>query len=46
MDASNAGTAAQQMVKGDIAGGLKTLSSAFKKSKKPDDSNRSRSIGS
>ena len=33
LDASNAGAAAQSMVKGDIAGGLKTLSSAFKSNK-------------
>ena len=33
LDASNAGTAAQSMIKGDIAGGLKTLSSAFKSNK-------------
>lgn len=33
LDASNAGTAAQQMVKGDISGGLKTLSGAFKNNK-------------
>jgi hypothetical protein len=33
LDASNAGSAAQQMVKGDISGGLKTLSSAFKSNK-------------
>ena len=33
LDASNAGSAAQQMVKGDIAGGLKTLSGAFKSNK-------------
>ena len=33
LDASNAGAAAQSMVKGDIAGGLKTLSSAFKTNK-------------
>jgi len=33
LDASNAGTAAQAMVRGDIAGGLKTLSDAFKSNK-------------
>ena len=33
LDASNAGAAAQSMVKGDIAGGLKTLSSAFRSNK-------------
>ena len=33
LDAANAGAAAQSMVKGDIAGGLKTLSSAFKSNK-------------
>jgi hypothetical protein len=33
LDAANAGTAAQSMMKGDIAGGLKTLSSAFKSNK-------------
>lgn len=33
LDAANAGTAAQSMIKGDIAGGLKTLSSAFKSNK-------------
>ena len=33
LDAANAGAAAQSMVKGDIAGGLKTLSSAFKTNK-------------
>jgi hypothetical protein len=33
LDASNAGAAAQSMIKGDIAGGLKTLSSAFKSNK-------------
>jgi hypothetical protein len=33
LDASNAGSAAQQMVKGDISGGLQTLSNAFKSNK-------------
>jgi len=33
LDAANAGTAAQSMMRGDIAGGLKTLSSAFKSNK-------------
>ena len=33
LDAANAGAAAQSMVTGDIAGGLKTLSSAFKSNK-------------
>jgi len=33
LDASNAGAAAQSMIKGDIAGGIKTLSSAFKSNK-------------
>ena len=33
LDASNAGTAAQSMIKGDIAGGLKTLGDAFKNNK-------------
>jgi hypothetical protein len=33
LDAANAGTAAQSMLKGDIQGGLKTLSSAFKTNK-------------
>ncbi len=33
LDASNAGAAAQQMVKGDLSGGLKTLSGAFKSNK-------------
>ena len=33
LDAANAGAAAQSMVKGDIAGGLKTLSAAFKSNK-------------
>jgi hypothetical protein len=33
LDASNAGTAAQSMIKGDIAGGLKTLGDAFKSNK-------------
>ena len=33
LDAANAGAAAQSMAKGDIAGGLKTLSSAFKSNK-------------
>jgi len=32
-DAANAGTAAQQMVKGDVKGGLDTLSKAFKTNK-------------
>jgi len=32
-DAANAGTAAQQMIKGDVKGGLDTLSSAFKTNK-------------
>ena len=30
LDAANAGTAAQSLLKGDIAGGLKTLGDAFK----------------
>jgi len=33
LDAANAGTAAQSFLKGDITGGLNTLSSAFKTSK-------------
>ena len=33
LDASNAGKAAQSMIKGDIAGGLKTLGDAFKNNK-------------
>jgi len=33
LDAANAGTAAQSFAKGDIQGGLKTLSSAFKTNK-------------
>jgi len=33
LDASNAGTAAQSFLKGDIKGGLNTLSSAFKSNK-------------
>jgi len=33
LDASNAGTAAQSLIKGDIAGGLKTLGDAFKNNK-------------
>ena len=33
LDAANAGTAAQSFAKGDIQGGLKTLSSAFKSNK-------------
>jgi len=33
LDASNAGTAAQSMIRGDIAGGLKTLGDAFKTNK-------------
>ena len=33
LDASNAGSAAQSMLKGDIQGGLKTLSAAFKSNK-------------
>ena len=33
LDASNAGTAAQSLIKGDIAGGLKTLGDAFKTNK-------------
>ena len=33
LDASNAGKAAQSMIKGDIAGGLKTLGDAFKSNK-------------
>jgi hypothetical protein len=33
LDAANAGTAAQSMLKGDIAGGLKTLGDAFKNQK-------------
>ena len=30
LDAANAGSAAQQMIKGDLKGGLSTLTSAFK----------------
>ncbi len=33
LDAANAGQAAQSFAKGDIQGGLKTLSSAFKSNK-------------
>jgi len=33
LDAANAGTAAQQMLKGDIKSGLDTLSAAFKSNK-------------
>jgi len=33
LDAANAGSAAQQMIKGDLKGGLDTLSSAFKSNK-------------
>ena len=33
LDASNAGTAAQSFLKGDIKGGLNTLSNAFKTNK-------------
>ena len=33
LDAANAGAAAQSMIKGDIAGGIKTLSAAFKSNK-------------
>ena len=33
LDAANAGTAAQSFLKGDITGGLNTLSSAFKTNK-------------
>ena len=33
LDAANAGQAAQSMLKGDIQGGLKTLSAAFKSNK-------------
>jgi hypothetical protein len=33
LDAANAGQAAQSMLKGDIAGGLKTLGDAFKNQK-------------
>ena len=33
LDAANAGTAAQSFIKGDINGGLKVLSSAFKTNK-------------
>ena len=33
LDAANAGTAAQSFIKGDINGGLKVLSSAFKANK-------------
>jgi len=33
LDAANAGSAAQSMLKGDIAGGLKTLGDAFKNQK-------------
>ena len=33
MDAANAGTAAQQMIGGNLKGGLETLSSAFKTNK-------------
>ena len=32
-DAANAGAAAQQMIKGDVKGGLDTLSNAFKTNK-------------
>ena len=33
LDAANAGTAAQSFLKGDLNGGLKTLSDAFKSNK-------------
>ena len=33
LDAANAGTAAQSLLKGDIQGGLKTLGDAFKTNK-------------
>ena len=33
LDASNAGTAAQSFLKGDIQGGIKTLGDAFKSNK-------------
>jgi len=33
LDAANAGTAAQSFIKGDLQGGLNTLSSAFKLNK-------------
>ena len=33
LDAANAGSAAQQMIKGDLKGGLSTLTSAFKSNK-------------
>ena len=33
LDASNAGTASQSFLKGDISGGLSTLSNAFKTNK-------------
>jgi len=33
LDAANAGAAAQSLLKGDIQGGLKTLTSAFKDNK-------------
>ena len=33
LDAANAGTAAQSLLKGDIHGGIKTLTSAFKSNK-------------
>ena len=33
LDAANAGSAAQSMIKGDIQGGLNTLSAAFKANK-------------
>jgi hypothetical protein len=33
LDAANAGSAAQQMIKGDLKGGLDTLSNAFKSNK-------------
>jgi len=33
LDAANAGTAAQSFIKGDLKGGLDTLSSAFKSNK-------------
>ena len=33
LDAANAGTAASQMIKGDLKGGLGTLSAAFKTNK-------------
>ena len=33
LDAANAGTAAQSLLKGDIQGGIKTLTSAFKSNK-------------